>query len=749
LTVAAAVVATRYLFARPLRALAALSPITTQAQGDVPDTGGASNPLPLTLRQVSVSYSGSSRTALAPIDLRLDCGELVAIVGPNGAGKSTLARVIAGLPPTAGDVQRPGGVGRGLPGGTASIFQRPDSQVLGVRVGDDLVWGHTVVDAVDVDKLLSQVGLAGFADRETATLSGGELQRVAIASALGRQPVLLISDESTAMLDKAGRAGIVQLFRSLTDDGQSTVLHVTHHPEEELAADRSIKLTPAAAASAAAARVIPLQASDRINGACLSLRSVSFSHDAGSPWERAAVRRISIDVRGGETVLLTGANGAGKTTLAWLMAGLLQPTSGDVLLDGEPVHNGRDGAVLGLQHSRQQLLRPTVIDDVRDAAGVDRIAAAAALDELGLAPGTYADRRVDELSGGEQRRVALAGLIACRPRALVLDEPLAGLDTAARTAMTAALRRLRAAGLTLVIISHDTAELLALTDAVYELESGSLVGTPTGPQTPAAVRHRRPSVSRVVGRALPGDSFARRLWVGTKIGVITALAIMVGIRPTWITVGVVAAVLAVWTGLGRVPRGAVPRLPRWFIAVTPLAGVLAALGGKTPYVTIGGYRLSVGGINQWALFTAIAALSLYASMLFTWTTPAADIPPFLQGISRLCRRLHLPAEATTATIAVGLRLGPLLLDECRTVYMVAAQRHRSQRVKPVRRRRELFFNSLALVCALAIRRAGEMAEAMVARGRIGSVAQNVSRPAKRDLVISVATLVAVGLGLVS
>src|SRR5581483_9782039 len=150
--------------------------------------------------------------ALRDVDVELRAGELVAIVGANGSGKSTLARVLAGRPPTAGRVVRPGRAGLGEPGGTALVLQRPESQVLAVRVRDDIAWGaradpsaapaDTHAAAVDA---LGRVGLNGFDDRETATLSGGELQRLAIAAALVRAPAVLVADEATAMLDPPGR----------------------------------------------------------------------------------------------------------------------------------------------------------------------------------------------------------------------------------------------------------------------------------------------------------------------------------------------------------------------------------------------------------------------------------------------------------------------------------------------------------------------------------------------------------------
>src|SRR5439155_23969552 len=131
-----------------------------------------------------------------------------------------------GGPPTAGVVRRPGSPGRGAPLGTGIGFQRRESQVLGVRVRDAVGWGMPPSARVDVERLLERVGLAAFADRETSTLSGGELQRLAVAAALARSPRLLISDESTAMVDSEGRAKLLALLRSLGTGEHITVVHV-------------------------------------------------------------------------------------------------------------------------------------------------------------------------------------------------------------------------------------------------------------------------------------------------------------------------------------------------------------------------------------------------------------------------------------------------------------------------------------------------------------------------------------------
>lgn len=453
------------------------------------DTGPIA-PVPLRLHDVRFRYPTSDRDALGPVSLSVQPGEHLAVTGANGSGKTTLMLVLAGRAPTGGTVERPGAVGLGKLGGTAVVMQHPESQVLGTRVADDVVWGLPPGTATDVGQLLSEVGLDGLAERDTGGLSGGELQRLAVAAALAREPSLLIADEVTSMVDQQGRDGLMSVLSGLTGRHRTSLVHITHYNDEADAADRTVNLTgngwPAAdngemVETADAPNVTPV--SDRPRGApLLELNGVCHEYGSGTPWAKAALSDIDFAVHEGDGVLIHGLNGSGKSTLAWTMAGLTVPTSGTCLLDGAPVSDQVGAVAISFQAARLQLMRGRVDREIASSAGFsvrDRTRVRKALATVGLHP-KLANRRVDELSGGQMRRVVLAGLLARSPRALILDEPLAGLDAASQRGLLRLLIELRRRnGLTVVVISHDFVGLEELCPRTLHLKNGVLAPAPT------------------------------------------------------------------------------------------------------------------------------------------------------------------------------------------------------------------------------------------------------------------------------
>ena len=450
---------------------------------DAPDgpPDAAIGPVPVRLDKVRFRYPHAQHDALRELSLELQVGEHIAVIGANGSGKTTLTLILAGRQPTSGTVQRPGAVGLGMVGGTALVLQHPKSQVLGTRVADDVVWGLPPGTEVDVDHLLREVGLEGFGERDTGSLSGGELQRLALAAALAREPALLIADEFTSMVDQQGRNVLLNVLSGLPERHRTALVHITHFDSEAASADRTINLSDSADNTGMVETAPPPSPATAIrcepSKPVLEIVDVRHEYNSGTPWEKTALRGISFVVDQGDGILIHGGNGSGKSTLAWIMAGLTVPTSGACLLDGEPIREHVGAVGLSFQTSRLQLMRSHVGLEIASVAGfpdgdVNRVAAA--LGAVGLEP-AMGDRRIDQLSGGEMRRVVLAGLLACSPRVLILDEPLAGLDVGSQRGLLRLLADLRYhRGLTVVVISHDFVGLEDVCPRVLHLQNGAL-----------------------------------------------------------------------------------------------------------------------------------------------------------------------------------------------------------------------------------------------------------------------------------
>lgn len=202
----------------------------------------------------------------------------------------------------------------------------------------------------------------------------------------------------------------------------------------------------------------------------IRLASVGHVHAAGSPWEYRALSSIDLEIEPGERLAITGTNGAGKSTLAAVLAGVVAPSEGSATIAGEALVDRRDRLGLVVQAARLQLLLPTVAAELGQVTGAGRSGARRALALIGRPE--LIDRRIDELSGGQMRLVAAAGVLARQPELVVLDEPLAGLDRRARDTLLATLERTAAA---IAVVTHDLDPLLSLVDRVIELRAGRVL----------------------------------------------------------------------------------------------------------------------------------------------------------------------------------------------------------------------------------------------------------------------------------
>ncbi|MEY8437072.1 ATP-binding cassette domain-containing protein [Atopobiaceae bacterium 24-176] len=468
-------------------------------------------------------------------------GDDVCLVGANGSGKSTLLSALNGaFAPGRGGVVLDGapiGADRGsrlrAARAVGLVCQDPVSRILGSTVAEDVAFGprNLGLSLGEVDRrvqgALERVGLDGRAAQPVSQLSGGQAQRLAIASVLAMEPDYLALDEITSELDEGSAAEIRKLLLSAPFDACGRV-RATHDVKdvarassvavmgegrirwqgrpEDFFGDASLVAAagmegsvvaqwassvvsqglslsllsdPAALARAlgpVAARGWGPRGSE---ARCASGQGLSLDGVCVQAGSTPVLSGLSLTVPRGAVTLLSGTSGSGKTTCACVAAGLLKPDKGVVSLDGAPVRAGSVG--LAFQRPEDQTLAPSVIEDVMMGPSLPpcdpahaRERAEQALTAVGLAQSLW-ERPTWELSGGQRRRAALAAVVARPAGAYLLDEPTVGLDGPGRSAVRSLARSLADAGAAVCVISHDVAGWLVEADRLALVAEGRTV----------------------------------------------------------------------------------------------------------------------------------------------------------------------------------------------------------------------------------------------------------------------------------
>ena len=426
-----------------------------------------------TVRDLAFTYGGADRPALGGISLEIEAGEIVLLTGRSGCGKTTLIRALAGLVPHfhggtfGGTVEVDGHDTRRtrpaeLAGTVATLFQDPEDQVVFGGVLTEVSFGieNAGTPPPEIEHraraALDAVGAGHLADRSVTELSGGELQRVCLASTLALEPALLLLDEPTSQLDAGGARALLELVRRLARE-RGTAVVISEHRVARTApyCDRVICLERGAIVPARSDVAKVEQGLTTVVGevAC-RIDGVDFAYADGVP----VLSNASLELRRGEIAALVGPNGSGKTTLAKIAVGLLEPDGGHVRRVGRASYLSQDPG--------RYLARERCDDEVALGAR-DSSTAARALAAVGLEG--YEARHPRDLSSGERERLALAAVLATEPDVLVLDEPTRGVDPEARARLAALLRR-EAAGRATLLVTHDHDLIAAAADRTVDLE---------------------------------------------------------------------------------------------------------------------------------------------------------------------------------------------------------------------------------------------------------------------------------------
>ena len=420
----------------------------------------------ISVEQLKFKYQNAKKNAVDGISFCIEKGAYTAIVGSNGSGKSTLARLLCGLEtPLEGSIQVQENQNIGI------VFQSPKDQIVSSIVSRDTSFGpkNLKLKKGEIElrtiESLSVVDLLDKANDSTSALSLGQTQKAALSGIIALHPEILILDEAISMLDPISREDILQFVKRWQKYG-NTIIHITHDIEVVKQADNVIAMEngkiffygKSSAFLADENNVFrlngtPLEKKDKSlwnkskKEVVLKFEDVCFNYN-----EKSSVDNISFELYKGSITALTGSSGAGKSTILELAAGLLEQKSGFI--------SGVRGA-LAQQNAQAALFEQFAGDDVAfgprnfGKSGKELVEIVKkSMNQASIPFDEFSERQTVALSGGEKRRLSIAGIIALDNDVLLFDEPTAGLDSKSRTQVMKMMEELASEGKTILFSTH-------------------------------------------------------------------------------------------------------------------------------------------------------------------------------------------------------------------------------------------------------------------------------------------------------
>ena len=725
--------------------------------------------------------------------------------------------------------------------GIGAVFQNPEDQIVTTVVAQDVAFGpenlgierHAItgriVDALDA------VDMLALRAADPTRMSGGQQQRVAISGTLAMAPEMIVLDEPTAMLDADSQREVMQLLDTLQRRGTTIVL-ITHRPDETVHADRVITMSAGTIIGDRPAPAIAPQHNPQ-----RTFRSACAAHDGRTAEQHegnrhsehdrhhvnnqhlhddahleAAIRvdhvsmvypdngqkvldDFSMRVHSGETVAIMGRNGTGKSTLVRLLCALRRPTAGSITVAGIPLaHLGRrrrkqlrQRVGFVMQHPERQLFATTVADDIAygprnqgltEAQVSQRVTSAMAMMHIEQ----LADRGPFTLSGGQQRLVAIAGVIACDPQVLILDEPTANLDQSAVGRIHELIGELHRNGVTIVIITHSTEEADQVADRIITLDQSPVKSTaedaaepdtqPAGGSAagPAAGTLQTRTTPRMHSRATEstpqrspkptaGDiergADDHRSWIssldprtallGFTVLMFSSFAIQTGAQLILALLMVCLIVLVSRANAARLFSSI-----RMFLTLFLITGVLNlfVVHSGTPVVALGFLTITDDAVTIAVLYSCrLAIVIVLGAILLSTTTPTA-LTDGISGLLNPLRSLGLHTQEFALVLSLALRFLPTIGSEARAIFDAQAARGGSVETGSPARRVRALAAIIIPVFAGTLRHADDLSLALDARcyeQGISRTRWRVMRFRPRDLIfaIMVAGYLAASIGL--
>ena len=461
----------------------------------------------LEARNLSFSYDGEEKV-LDSMNFLLNPGEIIAIIGPTGSGKSTFAKCVCGFIPRIIEGDFSGSIiidnkdtsELSVPQIAQKIGlvqQDPESQICTLNVTDEIAFGpeNYLTESKKIESLvtssLNAVESQYLCNRASYALSGGEKQRVTVASILAIQPQYLILDEPSSSLDPRGVHALQEILVELKRNNigiiciehqLSTILPIADQIKY-LSNGKIIEWSPEIFR-----KISPISrkiTDFNVDHTLISAKNVSFSYG-----ERLTIDNVTVDVCKGEIVALMGDNGSGKTTLIGLLSGLLEPDEGKIYVENTPFKklNRKEIArriSVVFQNPNHQIFERTVwkeqtltLDILGIADNLTIEQSNTTLSEIGLS--NFKERNPFSLSHGQKRRLNVSSVIVHHPDILLLDEPFIGQDQRGYNFIVENIHKLVEDESAAVIITHDPNFVINNCTRTIFMDKGSVLldGTP-------------------------------------------------------------------------------------------------------------------------------------------------------------------------------------------------------------------------------------------------------------------------------